>query len=137
MICSECSVTRGMLRRWKQDCAVVPQVDFHPRLEFESMREFRIQAGARSCQSLQNWRSFKGAVNQHAAGGMRGFAARFSAFDNQDCRAAFARSNCEGEADDAPADDDYVPSLHLGIVKEAGVQDVATWKKSDRVPAAA
>ena len=49
---------------------------------------------------------------------MRGFAARFSSFHNQNRGAALAQGDRKGEADDASANNDYVPSPHLGIVKE-------------------
>jgi hypothetical protein len=47
-----------------------------------------------------------------------GFAAGLAALDDQHSSAAFAECNGQREADDASADDDYVPSLHVGIVKE-------------------
>jgi hypothetical protein len=82
------------------------------------MREFRIEAGACRGQRLQNRRGFEGAVHQHAAGGVGGLAAGFAALDNQNSGSAFSQGNSQREADDAATDDDYVPSLHIGIVKE-------------------
>jgi len=50
---------------------------------------------------------------------VRGFAAGLSALDDEDGGAAFAEGDGEREADDAAADDDYVPSLHVGILTGA------------------
>jgi|SRR5271169_2329473 len=83
------------------------------------MGELGVQAGTGYGQGLQIDWSFEGTVDQHAAGCMRGFAARFAALDYQNLRAVLAQSDCERESDDAPADDDYVPGLHPRIVKEA------------------
>jgi hypothetical protein len=48
-----------------------------------------------------------------------GFAAGLSALDDQDRGTAFAKGDGEREADDAAADDDYVPGLHVGILTSA------------------
>ena len=93
------------------------------------MDEFGIHARASCRQRLQHIWCFEGAVDQHAAGGVGGFAAGFSTLDDEDRGAALAEGDGERQADDASADDDYVPSLHRGIVKERGrersVSDVA------------
>jgi len=108
-----------MFFREEQDRARIPQIDLHARLDFQFVREFGIQAGARHRQGLKSWQRIEGAVDQHAAGSVGGFAARLSALDDQNAGSAFAQCNREREADDASADDDYVPSLHVGIVKDA------------------
>ena len=58
------------------------------------------------------------AIDQHAAGGVGSFAARFAALDDQNRRAFFAERDRERKSDDAAADDDHVPSLHFRIVKD-------------------
>jgi hypothetical protein len=82
------------------------------------MRELGIHLRAGCCQRLQSSGSFERAVDQHAAGGVGGFAAGFSTLDDEDRGAALAEGDGERQADDASADDDYVPGLHRGIVKE-------------------
>ena len=49
---------------------------------------------------------------------MRGFASRFSAFDDKDARASFAQRDGKREADDAAANDNDVPRFHVCILKE-------------------
>ncbi len=93
------------------------------------MGEFGIHAGAGCCQRLDNRGSFERAVDQHATGRVGGFAAGFTALDNYDSSPTFAQGDGKREADDAPADDDYVPSLHLGIVKEAGCAQSSQWER--------
>ncbi len=110
-----------MFRGRKQNCAVVSQVHFHPRLDFEFVGEFGIHPRACCGERLQGRFGFEGAVDQHAAGGVRGFAAGLSALDQQHGSAALAQGDGEREADDASADDDYVPGSHSGIVKEGAV----------------
>jgi hypothetical protein len=78
--------------------------------------------GAGAGQGLEGRLRFEGTVDQHTAGGVGGFTARLSAFDDQDGGAAFADCNGEREADDAAADNDYIPSLHLGILTLAMVK---------------
>ena len=129
MSCHEFSIPLRVFRRWKHDRTLIPQVDFHSGFEFQFMRELGIHLRASSCQRLQSTGSFEGAVDQHAAGGVGGFAAGFSTLDDEDRGAALAEGDGERQADDASAYDDYVPSLHRGIVKERGrersVSDVA------------
>ena len=59
------------------------------------------------------------AVHQHAAGCVRGLAPGFAPLYKQNCRASLAQCYGKGEADNASADHDYVPSLHSRIVKDA------------------
>ena len=99
--------------REEQDRAEIPQVNLHPRFNFEFMGELRVHSGARGRQRLQGGWRFKRAIDQHASGGVRGFAARFTAFDYQHGRTPLAEGEGEREADDASADDDDVPSLHV------------------------
>ena len=87
------------------------------------MCEFGIHAGAGGGERLESGRSFRAGIDQHPAGGVGGLAAGLSALDDQDGRASPAEGKGEGKADDAPADDDYVPSLHLGIVKEGEARE--------------
>jgi len=49
---------------------------------------------------------------------MRGLAPRFGPLYKQNCRASLAQCYAERQANDASADDDYVPGLHSGIVKD-------------------
>lgn len=53
---------------------------------------------------------------------MRSFAAGLSALDHKHGATTFSEGNGQREAYDASANDDYVPSLHLGIVKEQETQ---------------
>jgi hypothetical protein len=62
---------------------------------------------------LKRGRSFERTIDEHAASGVRGFAARFTAFDYQHGHTPLAEGEGEREADDASADDDDVPSLHV------------------------
>ena len=71
-----------MLDRRKKDSALVAQVNFHPRLDFQFVGKLGIHAGTRCREGLQNRGSFEGAVDEHAPGGVRGFAARLTAFDD-------------------------------------------------------
>jgi Carboxypeptidase regulatory-like domain len=87
------------------------------------MCEFGIHASAGGGERLESGRSFRAGIDQHPAGGVGGFAAWLSALDDQDGRASPAEGEGEGKADDAPANDDYVPSLHLGIVKEGEARE--------------
>jgi hypothetical protein len=107
-----------MLRRREHNRPVIAEIDVHSRFELQFSGKFGIHASAGSCERLEDRRSFDAAVDQHAAGGVRCLAAGFSALDYQNSRAALAERDSEREANDASADYDYVPSLHLGIVKE-------------------
>jgi hypothetical protein len=55
---------------------------------------------------LEGAGSFEAAIDQHAAGGVGGFVAGFSAFDYEDGRAPFAQCEGERKTDYASADDD-------------------------------
>lgn len=116
-----------MLDSGEQNRTLVPQIDLHARLKFQLVGKFRIHAGAGRGQGLKGCRSLKGAVNQHAARGVGGFTAGFSALYYQDGSSTFAQGDREREADDASADDDYVPGLHPGIVKEGGRERSWSW----------
>src|SRR3954468_13860282 len=52
------------------------------------------------------------APGEHAGGGVRGFARRRGALDDEDGEAALAKLDGEGESDDAGAADDYVVVGH-------------------------
>jgi len=69
---------------------------------------------------LQSRGRFKREIDQHAACGMRCFAARLTALDYEDARASSSELNRQRESDDAATDDDYIPILHLRIVKDSG-----------------
>ena len=114
-----------MLGRWKKNGPEVPQVDFHSRLDFQFVSEFGIQAGASGGQRLKDPGRLEGTVDEHSSCSVGGFAAGLSALDDQDGGAALPQRDREREADDPSADDDYVPSLHVGIVKEEQVPGVA------------
>jgi hypothetical protein len=101
-------------------CALVAQVDLHSRFHFQLMDKLGIHAGACRRQRLKSRESFKRAVDQHSAGGVRGFAARLSALDHEDASPTSTQRAGQREADSASADDDYVRSLHLGIVQRGG-----------------
>ncbi len=64
-------------------------------------------------------RAFRAAIHQHAASGVRRFAAGLAPLDYQDTRAFLAELNRKREPDNAAADYDYVPILHLRIVEES------------------
>lgn len=110
-----------MLGRGKHNRAVIAQVDVHSGFEFDLLRELGIQAGAGGGEGLESGRSFQAALDQHAAGGVGSLAARLSALDDENAGAASAQRQREREPDDAAANYDYVPNLHLGIVKERRV----------------
>jgi len=112
---------RGFQRMFfgrEENCSLVPQVDFHARFDFQFVDELRIHLRAGGSERLKCRGSFEGTVDQHAARGVRGFAARFSALDHKDAGTALAQRDGEREADNASTDDDYVPSLHAAILKE-------------------
>jgi hypothetical protein len=50
---------------------------------------------------------------------VRRFAARLTSFHDQHPNSAFAEEYRERQSNDPGPDDDYVPSLHDGIVKES------------------
>jgi hypothetical protein len=118
-----------MLRRRKQNRPGIAQIDVHSRFDLEFMRKLGIHARAGRRKRLEDGRGFEAAVNQHASGGVGGFAAGLSALDYQNGCATLAQCDGEREADDASADNNYVPSLHPGIVKERRQKDlkVASW----------
>ena len=107
-----------MFGRKKQNRAMLAQIRFHSRFKFDLLRKFRIHAGAGGGKGLKRGGSFQAAFDEHTSGGVGGLAAGFSALDNQNAGAAPAQSQREREPDDAAPNNDYVPSLHLGIVKE-------------------
>lgn len=74
---------------------MIAQIDLQARFELELVHKLGIQARAGGRKRLEDGGSFKAAVDQHAAGGVRGFTARLSALDYQDTCPAF--SQCEGE----------------------------------------
>ena len=82
------------------------------------MDKFGIHASAGGRERLEDRGSFEAAVDQHAAGGVGCLAAGFSALDYQNSGAPLAERDGKREANDASANDDYVPGLHFGIVKE-------------------
>ena len=97
---------------------LVPQIDLCPGLNLDLMSKFRIHARTGHRERLQcGWR-LERAIDQHAASSVGCFAARLSAFDHQNAGPAPAQRDGKGEADDPSADDDYVPTLHSGIVKD-------------------
>jgi hypothetical protein len=49
---------------------------------------------------------------------VRGLAPGFASLYKQNCRASLAQRYGKREANDASTDNDYVPSLHSGIVKD-------------------
>jgi hypothetical protein len=62
--------------------------------------------------------SLQRAIDQHAASSVGCFTSRLAAFDHQNAGPAPAQRDGKGEADDPSAYDDYVPTLHSGIVKD-------------------
>jgi hypothetical protein len=50
---------------------------------------------------------------------MRRFAAGLAALDHKDARASAAKLNRQRETDNAAANDDYIPILHLRIVEDS------------------
>ncbi len=84
-----------MFGRWEENCALVSKIDFHPRRHFQLVGEFGIQAGTGSSKWLKGKWCFESGVHQHSAGSVRGFAAGFPAFDNENRRAPFAQGNGE------------------------------------------
>src|ERR1700687_4835631 len=101
-----------MLFRKKQDGAVIAEIDVHSRVELQFLGKFGIHASAGGRERLEDGRSFEAAADQHAAGGVGCLAAGFSALDYQKRGAALAKRDSEREANDASANDDYVPGLH-------------------------
>ena len=100
------------------DRTVVPQIDLCPGLEFDFVDEFRVHARTGHSERLQCRCCLQRAIDQHAAGSIGCFAGRLSAFDQQNVGPAPAQCDGKGETDDASAYDDYVPTLHSGIVKD-------------------
>ncbi len=108
----------NMFGRRKKNGPEVAQVDFCPGFDFQFVREFRIHAGAGPGEWPERGRRFHRTVDEHSSRGVGGFAAGFSALDDQDGGAALPQGDRQREADDATADDYYIPSLHVGIVEE-------------------
>ena len=107
-----------MVASRKHNRPVIAQIDVHCRFKLEFLREFGIHACARGRKRLQRSGGLEAAVDQHASGGIGGLAARLSALNYQNAGSAPAQREGEREADDASADNNHVPSLHFGIVKE-------------------
>ena len=107
-----------MLWRRKHNRPVIAEIDVHSRFELQFLCKLGIHAGAGGRERLEGGGSFEAAVDQHAASGVRCFATGLSALDYQNRGATPAERDGEREANDASANDDYVPGLHLGIVKE-------------------
>jgi len=78
----EFSAACGVLLRWKQNCPLVPQINLHPRFDFQFVGEFRVQAGAGGGQRLKDGWCLEGAIDEHPTRGVRGFAAGLSALDD-------------------------------------------------------
>ncbi len=97
----------------KEDCALIAQIDLHAGFDFQLARELGVQARAGCGQGLESGGGFERAVDQHAAGGVRGFAAGLAALDDEDARAFSFEFKRERESDDACADYDYIPGLHV------------------------
>src|SRR5208282_4788557 len=83
------------------------------------LAELRVQACAGCGQRLQGREGFERAIDQHAAGGMRRFTSRLAALDDQNTGAFSSELYRQREPDDAAANNDHVPVLHLRIVKES------------------
>src|ERR1700687_5827123 len=105
-----------MLFRKKQDGAVIAEIDVHSRVELQFLGKFGIHASAGGRERLEDGRSFEAAVDPHAAGGGGCLAAGVSALDYQDSGSARAKRDSEREANDASANDDYVPGLHTSAL---------------------
>ena len=131
MIGDKCSILLCMFLSGKEDRALIAQVHFHAGLDFQLVGEFRIHSGAGTGDGLERGGGFKGASDQHSTGSVRGFATGFSALDDQNGGAAPAQGDREREADDAASDDEDIPSLHVGIVKDTGI-GVRTRNEDDR-----
>src|SRR4051794_13498861 len=101
-----------------KECTLVPQIDLCPGLDLDFMGELRVHARTGHGERLQCSWSLQRAIDQHAASSIRGLAARLSAFYHQHVHPAPAQCDGKGEADDPSAYDDYVPTLHSGIVKD-------------------
>ena len=94
MIGEEGRVQVRMLRG-KKNCALIAQVNFHARSQFQLVRELRIHSRACRRQFLQRCGSLDQAIDQHASGGMGGFAAGLTAFHDEYTDAFFS----QGEGD--------------------------------------
>ena len=110
----------------KKDCSLVPQIDLRPRLDLDFVGEFGVHARTGDSERLQCGWSFQRAIDQHAASGMRCFAARLAAFDHQNAAPALAQCDGKRKPDNPAADDDYVPSLHSGIVKDGSRRSISS-----------
>src|SRR4029077_4558346 len=84
------------------------------------MHEFGMHARAGGGQRLQYGWSLNATLNQHPGGGVRSFLSGFAALHHQDLCPTLAQRDRKRQPDDATANDDDVPTLHLGIVKERG-----------------
>jgi hypothetical protein len=102
----------------KQNCALVAQINVDAGFILQLMREFEIHARAGGGERLQYGWSLDAALNQHPGGGMRGFLSGFAALYHQNLRPTLTQRDRKRQPDDASANDDDVPTLHLGIVKE-------------------
>lgn len=108
-----------MLGGGKENRALVPQIDFHARLHLQFVDELGIQARAGCGQRLQSGERFGRAIDQHAASGVRRFAAGLAPLDYNDTRAFAPELNRQREPNNAAADYDYIPIPHLRIVEES------------------
>jgi len=97
---------------------MVPAFDLQSRFHFEFVGELGIHPRARARKCLKNQGSFQRAVHQHPTGRMGSLATGLAPLDHQNRRATLAQNDRQREADDAPAYDDHIGSLHTLIVKE-------------------
>src|ERR1700678_383488 len=98
----------------KENCALISEINLDAGFKFQLANELGIHARAGCGQGLQGGGGFEQAIDQHAAGGVRCFAAGLAALDHEDARAFSLERDQKRESDDAAADDDYVPGLlHL------------------------
>ncbi len=100
----------------KGNCAIPAEVDTNSGLLLEFEDEFGIHLGRSFRERLQFLWIMGIAVGQHAAGGVRGFATEFTAFEQQGLAAPLMEFERNTQADYAAADDDCIPTLHIKIV---------------------
>src|SRR5579862_2267548 len=104
----------------EQKRALGAEIDVFASLVLEFVNELRIHLGAGGGEGLQDTESV---VAEHSSGCVGGLAAGLATFDHEHGCALLAKVACESEPDDAAADDEDVPGLHSGIVKDRGGVD--------------
>ena len=98
---------------WSLRSTFMPDSTSSSRANSGYMRALAVASGCRAAGVSSR------AIDQHAASGVRRFAAGLAPLDYNDTRAFAPELNRQREPNNAAADYDYIPIPHLRIVEES------------------